>query len=401
VSLALRLVVDAAITLRGCAAAMGQFAALGWTTQTMPCYSTVRAWILRIGLHALTRPLDKKEPWIWLVDHTVQIGQIKLLVILGCPMSQVPFGERALRMSDLTLVALVPMEKSNGRLIETEMENAAYRTGRPASIATDQGGDLLKGIADYRELRPEVAHVPDIAHFGANALEHAWDGDPRWAEFVGKLQETSSKLRQSKEAYLMAPRMRPKARFMNVRTQMRFAERVLKHLDQQTPHAKAIEHYGWLNDFRVELSVWFREHHLVQTTIEKLRVDGLHAESLPELESAWGEIGERPSTVAVVEKLRGYVRDNQPKVAGMRLVASTEILESSFGKLKRMEGQQSQDGITAMALALGAAVGHWDEDAIREALESVPEKKVESTAQRLFGGTVQWFRKQFFAGKSA
>jgi hypothetical protein len=399
--LAVRLVIDAAVTLRAAAAAMAQFAALGWASCAMPCYSTVRSWILRIGLHALTRPLDKTQPWVWLVDHTVQIGPIKLLIILGCPMSQVPFGERALQMSDLSLVALVPMEKSNGALVETECENAAHRTGRPALIVSDQGGDLVKGIADYRELRPETTHVPDIAHYGANVLQNAWERDPRWSEFVGKLQEVSSKLRQSKEAYLMAPRMRPKARFMNVRTQLRFAQRLLQHLDGAMPHAKALEHYGWLNGFRVELAVWFREHGLVQTTIETLRVDGLHVETLSKLEAAWGDGGERASTVAVVDGLREYVRAYQPNVAGVKYVASTEILESSFGKLKRIEGQQSQDGITSLSLALGAAVGHWDEGTIRAALDAVPEKKVASTAERLFGTTVQWLRRKFFGAKTA
>ncbi len=383
---------------------MTQFAALGWASCAMPCYSTVRSWILRIGLHALTRPLDKTQAWVWLIDHTVQIGAVKLLIILGCPMSQVPFGERALQMSDLSLVALVPMEKSNGALVETELENAAYRTGRPALIVSDQGSDLAKGIADYRELRPDTTHVPDIAHYGANVLQHAWERDPRWSEFVGQLQEVSSKLRQSKEAFMMAPRMRPKARFMNVQTQLRFAQRLLQHLDGATPHAKALEHYGWLNGFRVELAVWFREHGLVQTTIETLRVDGLHLETLSKLEAAWGEVGEvgqRASTVAVAEGLREYVRAYQPNVAGVKYVASTEVLESSFGKLKRIEGQQSQDGITSLSLALGAAVGHLDEVTIREALDAVPEKKVASTVERLFGPTVQWLRKKFFGAKPA
>ena len=154
----------------------------------MPGHTTIRSWILRLGLYALTRPLDRSQPWVWLVDHSIQIGSTKLLVILGCPASQLPFGERALAMSDLSLVALVPMEQSNGDVVERELEVAALRTGRPAQIASDQGSDLLKGIADYRALRSEIAHVPDIAHYGANVLEHAWEDDPRWSEFAANLQ---------------------------------------------------------------------------------------------------------------------------------------------------------------------------------------------------------------------
>ena len=392
----MRLVVDAAVAIRAAAASLAQFAALSWPERAMPCHTTIRSWLLRIGLYALTRPLDRRQLWLWLIDHTVQIGTVKLLVILGCPLAQVPFGKRALRMSDLSLVAMVPMEQSNGDLVERQLEVAALRTGSPALIVSDQGSDLVKGITDYRVVRPGTAHVPDIAHYGANRLQHAWENDPRWAEFGPQLQAASAKLRQSKAAHLMAPRVRTKARFMNVRTTLRFAERMLKHLDGPSPSAKAVEHYGWLKGFRAELSVWFREHDLVQTTIARLRVNGLHSATLPALEQAWGEVGDRASTVALVAGLRDYVVKYQPKESGVTYVASTEVLESTFGKWKRIEGQQSQDGITGLSLALGATVGHWDEAETRRALEAVPEKKVASWIERNLGKTVQWFRSQFF-----
>ena len=391
---------NAALAIRGTASALAVFVAAGWAACDMPGHTTIRSWILRLGLYALTRPLDRSQPWVWLVDHSIQIGSTKLLVILGCPVSQLPFGERALQMSDLSLVALVPMEKSNGDLVERELEVAAQRTGRPAQIASDQGSDLLKGIADYRELRSEIAHIPDIAHYGANLLEHAWEDDPRWSEFVANLQTASSKLRQSKEAHLVAPCLRPKSRFMNMSTLLRFAERVLKYLDGPSPSAKSLEHYSWLKDFRVELSVWFREHGLVHTTIARLRVSGLHSESLSELEKTWGDVGERASTVTIVEKLREYVCVHRPKEAGMRYVASTEILESSFGKLKRIEGQQSRDGFTGLSLAMGVAVGHWGEAEIREALDAVPEKRVDGWLECTLGKTVQWFRRKVLGAKN-
>jgi hypothetical protein len=399
--LSLRLVLQAATSLHGSAAAMATFVELGWASFATPCFSTIRSWLLRIGLFALTRPLDKSKAWLWLIDHSVQVGVVKLLVILGCPLDQVPFGERALQLSDLSLIALVPMEQSNGNLVERQVEVAALRTGRPALIASDQGGDLLKGINDYREIRPDVAHVPDIAHYGANLLQNAWQDDPRWQQFIAKLQETATKLRQSKEAFLMAPRLRPKARFMNIGTQLRFAARVLGHLSSAKANGKVIEHYSWLSDFRVELAVWFREHALVETTIALLRVDGLNWATMPELQETWSELGRRESmrqsTMKIMDGVRKYVSEYQPKEAGVSYVASTEILESSFGKLKRIEGQQSQDGITGLALAMGAIVGKMDDEEIRAALEAVPEKKVKGWLERTLGGTVQWFRKQFFA----
>ena len=367
----------------------------GWADFAVPACSTIRSWLLRVGYHALSRPLDKSRPWLWLVDHTVQIGSVKLLVILGCPMDAVPFAGRALQLADLQLVALVPMEHSNGAAVETELENAAYRTGVPRLIVSDQGSDLAKGIADYRDFRPGVAHVPDIAHRGANLLEHAWAGQPQWQQFVRRLQETSSALRQTPSAYLLAPKLRAKARFMNVAAQLRFAARVLRHLAGASPCAKAVEHYGWLREHGEDLAAWTREHGLVQTTIAHLRVRGLHAGTLAELESAWGEVGARVSTAGIAERLREYVRKHQPSKAGERFVASTEILESSFGKLKRIEGPQSQEGLTVRSLAMGALVGQRSDAEVREALDGTPQKVVDRWFERAWGHTVQWLRRQF------
>ena len=277
-----------------------------------PCFSTIRSWLLRVGFYAMSRPLDRSKPWLWLLDHTIQIGTRKILLILGCPLDQVPFGQRALQLSDLQLIALVPMEKSNGAAVETELENAALRTGVPRLLVSDQGPDLLKGIGDYREIRPKTCHVPDAAHYGANLLKHAWSDQPRWQPFGQHLQDTAAKLRQTKAAYLLPPRLRAKARFMNVDAQLRFAGRLLKHLDGAAPRAKALEYYGWLREYRDDLTVWQREHRLVQTMIDLVRVDGLHAGTGPLLEKAWAEIGppksELPaSEVRIVAGLRAYV----------------------------------------------------------------------------------------------
>lgn len=380
---------------------MGQFVEHGFADWDVPSFSTIRSWLLRVGHYALTRPLDKNTPWLWLVDHTIQIGVQKILVILGCPMNQVPFGQRALQLSDLQLVALVPMEKSTGALVEAELEEAIQRTGRPRLIVSDQGSDLKKGIADFQGWYPRTAYVPDVAHYGATQLEHAWDDQPRWCQFVKELQNTSAKVRQTKSAYLLAPRMRPKARFMNVQVQLRFARRVLKLLQREVPHPKATEYYGWLKDYQEDVAVWEREHGLVQTAIALVRVQGLHAETGPLLEQAWGEIGSRESTVRIAERLRGYVTTYQPTTTDERFVASTEVLESSFGKLKRIEGQQSQDGMTGLVLALGALVGTCTETDLQDALEATPQKKVNNWVGRVLGKSMQWFRRQFFGETKA
>jgi hypothetical protein len=393
----LKLVLQAGSSLRGATAAMTLLVQEQFASFAVPSFSAIRSWLLRVGLYALTKPLQHRtRGWVWLVDHTIQIGTLKILVILGCPLDRVPFGERALQLADLQLVALVPMEHSTGAAVDNELDVAVERTGVPAQIVADQGSDLKKGISDFCNWEIRTAYVPDVAHYGATLLERAWSDQPRWREFYSQLQSTSSKLRQTKAAYLLAPRPRSKARFMNVGVQLRFARRVLKLLTGPVPHEKATAYYGWLLDYQADLAVWQREHGLVQTTIEMLRVDGLHAESLTELEKRWGPINGPESTRDIAESLRAYVTQHKPKDKTGRFVASSEILESAFGKLKRLERDQSSDGLTGLVLAMGAMMGSTSQEDVRQALEATPEKKVTNWVTSKLGQTMQWLRRQFF-----
>ena len=62
----------------------------------IPHWTTGRLWLLRLGHALLTRTLQKADDWVWLIDHSVQIGQEKCLVILGIRLRDLPRRVQAL-----------------------------------------------------------------------------------------------------------------------------------------------------------------------------------------------------------------------------------------------------------------------------------------------------------------
>jgi hypothetical protein len=48
-----------------------------------PAWSSGRLWWLRLGYYKLSRPKAQADDWVWMVDHTVHIGQEKCFVIVG------------------------------------------------------------------------------------------------------------------------------------------------------------------------------------------------------------------------------------------------------------------------------------------------------------------------------
>ncbi len=136
------LVKHTGVSLRSLADVLALLAQHGQLPFATPAASTIRSWLLRLGCYALCGALPRDRPWVWLIDHTVQLGSEKLLVILGCPLADVPFGTRPLTLADLRLVALVPMAKSTHVEVAAELKQAACRTGTPRLIVSDHGTDL-------------------------------------------------------------------------------------------------------------------------------------------------------------------------------------------------------------------------------------------------------------------
>lgn len=395
------LVRHAGLSFRGTAAALAVFAAVGDNARShvTPCATTVRSWVLRLGYAHLTRPLAHDRSWAWLIDHTLQIGTTKLFVIVGVPLESVPFGGRALQLADLHLVAMVPMQESNQQRVAEALENAVVRTGVPRQIVADGAADLQTGIARFQERHPQTASVPDAAHHAANLLKFYWENDPRWTAFTRRMTETATAIRQTGSAYLLAPKLRNKARYMSVGQFVRFGRIVLRKVRAAAPNADVVRRYGWVSDYAEALAAWSEHYDLVQVMLRQVRVDGLFARGEVALDAAWERLGVSDNAVsaALRHRLRAYVgRYGRALPVGERLIGSTEVLESAFGVQKRLSRDQSESGLTVLSVGLGAMLGAATPEQMRADADRVPEKTVQTWATRTFGKTVQWLRRQFF-----
>src|SRR3989338_3947647 len=80
----------------------------------IPRWNTGRLWLLRLGYYKLDRAKQRAEDWVWIVDHSVQIGVEKCLVILGIRLSQLQDAQMCLKHADVEPIEILPVKKSNG-----------------------------------------------------------------------------------------------------------------------------------------------------------------------------------------------------------------------------------------------------------------------------------------------
>lgn len=371
-------------------------------TTSLPSAASVRSWLLRRGLFALREPLEQAADWVYLIDHSVQIGAVKVCVILGLQLRHVPFPTRALRHDDLHLLAVIPVEHSSGEVVAAQLETAAQRTGIPRQIVSDHGSDVKKGSALFVQRHADTIATYDAAHHGAILLQRRFQADVRWSAFVAQLSQVKARLQQTSDAFLLAPSLRPKARFMNLAPLLRWGRKIFSLLARGPAAGRASERaearYGWLREFRAELEKWSRWEATVRSSVEFVRTRGLSCSCQMDLAVRLQALPAGESDEELATELCEFVGQQcQAARPGERLVGSTEVLESVFGKWKALERQESRQGITSLVLSLGSLVGQWPASRIKTALEATPVKHVLEWCRQHLPTSVQSERRLAFA----
>ena len=397
-----QLVMQAGVALRAIPRVMQIFVRPDDPTVSIPSASGARWWLQRLGLFSLREPLTTATDWVFLIDHSIQIGTIKVCVSVGFPLSELPAPWRPLRMDDLHLLAVIPIEQSTGEVVAAQLEEAAKRTGIPRQIVSDHGSDVKKGSELFAAQHPQTAVTYDTAHHGAIVLKKRLEAHPLWAALITKLGQTKARIQQTPDAYLSSPSLRSKARFMNLKPILRWCRAILKLIDRGTAGGRAteraIQRYGWLRKYRSAIGAWSRWESSVSGCLEFVRSEGLSVGSDVRLQR---RLAERPSEQRdqrLESELIEFVRQ-QSSIArpGERLVGSTEILESVFGKWKTLERQESNSGITSLILSLGSMLGKWTLPRVQEALEATPVKAVLSWCAASLPVSVQSERRIAFS----
>src|SRR5215207_3035596 len=204
ICLFLRLVL-AGVSLRGVPRVLVVIAeAFGWDLE-VPHWTTGRLWLMRLGHALLTQPLEQADDWAWLVDHSVQIGPEKCLVILGIRLQNLPEPGHCLTHHALQLIALLPQVSWTQPEVDEALEAAVERTGMPRVIVDDHGVDLHGGVTLFQARHSATAEIYDLKHKAACLLKGRLAKDERWQAFQTQLGQSRCAIQQTELGFLVPP----------------------------------------------------------------------------------------------------------------------------------------------------------------------------------------------------
>ena len=405
------LVLSDAVSLRGASRATERMTSTLQLPLDVPTWYTGRLWLLRLGYYKLTRPKDQADDWVWIADHTVQIGAEKCLVILGIRLSDLPSDGQCLSHQDVELIALLPVEKSSRDVVYRQLEANIEKTGVPRLIVGDHGSDLKAGVEKFCQEHPKTHFIYDIKHKTAAVLKRELARDETWLEFTRLAAQTKSRIQQTPLASLAPPNQRTKARYMNIDVLVRWGRGVLAFLDEQrTPACAGREEttlfnpeqvqkkLGWIIRFRQPLEEWGELLQLTDATESFVRQRGLYHDAHLKLAEQLQSMAHTDRTQRARTELVAFVAQESAKARpGERLLGSSEVIESVLGKLKRLEQDQAKSGFTGLLLSIGAMVASTTSDVILKALETVPTKKALAWCKEELGRSVQAKRRGVLA----
>ena len=367
----------------------------------VPCWTSIRQWMCRVGVAQLDNAPQASEDMIWMADHSNQIGKEKILTILGISASKLPAPGETLRHQDVQTLAVVPGIQWKREDVREEYRKLAAKIGMPRMLLTDGAVELRESADVLEKPGKKLVLLRDMKHYSANLLERILQQDDRFSQFISHLGSARSAIQQTELSHFTPPSQKTKARFMNLEPTLRWGEMVswqLAHPKSQGRQgivAKRMnDKLGWVRAFRDDLGCWRRCQRVIGESLHFINTQGIFQGACEQLKVQLDKLRQTnwqscDRSNGLADQLIAFVLESEQQLSeGERGWLSTEILESSFGLYKALEGQHSKGGFTSLLAAFPALLTDCTPLQMRQSMTQVSTVRLKQWVREHLGTTL-------------
>ena len=316
--------------------------------EEIPCANSIGNWVKKGGLDSYTRTaegIDKNYAVI--VDESMMLGSEKMVLSL-CTQAE-KTNDNALCGRDVKVLDISVSDRWNSTKIKDIFTDIEEKTeAKPVYVVSDNDTKLKKSI---REMG--YCHIPDVGHTLALAVENVYKTEPDFIAFSTELSAVKVKEVMRPASYLLPPRQRTIARFMNLSASIKWGIRLLKNYSKLTEEEQKV--FSFVKTYRQLINELYNVFTQVNTVLERVKNNGI---SVKEAEECIKTMNANPCQSVreqkVMESIKTYLMETSAKIVTQDSVwqASSDIIESIFGTYKARKSKNPLHGITTYVLLL-------------------------------------------------
>lgn len=372
----------------------------------IPHFTSVINWSLRLGLGTLSQVQRITQPWVAIIDHSIDIGTKKALVVLRVELNALSKRGSAIRLEDCECIGLTVSEKVTGETIHQELDAIFNRAGSPVAIIKDRDATLQKGVRLWSEQQIHaVPVIDDIGHTIATALKAQFAKLDIYKRFTALITHGTKCLRQTELAFLMPPKLRSKGRFQSIGKLGEWAEKMLdvfaaKAQDEEdcllAKLRKAFPDFKQSRRFIISFASTTK---IISQVMEVLKNKGLDKRTYKQCFELSRQL---PRNSKVKKCLQGWLKKTliiQKQMADQPLLVSSDIIESLFGNFKHIIERSPQADMNRTVLLIPALCGKLSEITITQALAQSSQADIKAWEAEHIPYTVRKKRVVFFNKK--
>ena len=383
-SLCLSLYIIAGCSFRGVSRVLGCLKSeYGVIRGAIPSKSSIENWVQKLGYYQYTHYGSDlyEDDYCLVIDECMVIGQERLMVVLG--MNAQKKGCEATVMREVRLLAMAVKKSWKAEDVQDLLEQVQTKIGKKALYTIcDSGNNLIKGAQLFG-----LTRICDVGHQIAKCVEHTYKDDEVFKAFQKDMAGLKFREVMKETAYLLPPKQRTVARFMNLSTGVAWAKQLLEAMPKLTPVEK--QTFACLVTYKSLIDELTEVFEMVNTILKLLKNEGLSFKNIDkciEICKKKAMKTHQTRTKETVEsclekltqKISLYLNKERIKIPDALTIwhASSDVIESLFGKYKSCKADNPLYGVTPLILSLCVHT-HWEDDKevreqhIQNALEGV------------------------------
>jgi len=321
---------------------------LGWELD-IPCHNSIENWVKKSGLSIYKepeKPITKKD-YALITDESMMIGSQKMLLTLGV---KAKHQGKPLSHSDVEVLGMSVRPSWNSQAVCSELEDASKRVNHPPLyVISDNASIMNQGISKFNSLQ-----IRDISHTLGIFMERVYKKDEEFNAYMKELSQVKQKQVMNPVAYLLPPKQRSIARFLNLWQVVEWSDKILTNYAKLTTQERETfsfipQYASFIDELR---SVLF----CINSIAYEIKHHGLSHKSIKNCVKYIERdlLLENKRVPKIAKQIVDYLKDEIKKLPSKktRWNASSDIIESIFGVYKNRKSPNPLHGITPFVLFL-------------------------------------------------